>query len=147
MIGNCDCCDRENLPVSMVNVPGEPVACYLCQGDSNHDPYGELERDSPQYSQLLESWAECRRLLSEERNESERLREQLGGASALPAWQHIPEMYPEAHQLIDAARYAVSAIDRHLGDSDPLNGSDNQLFIACQKLSAALALSEKQDAS
>lgn len=41
MIGNCDACDRQNVPVSKVNVPGEPTACFLCQGDSNPDPYCE----------------------------------------------------------------------------------------------------------
>ena len=42
MIGNCDCCDRTNVPVSKVNVPGEPSACFLCQGDTDPDPYGEM---------------------------------------------------------------------------------------------------------
>lgn len=43
-----------------------------------------------------------------------------------------------APNLLAAAEFARSAIDKHLGDSDPSNGSDNPLFLACQKLSAAL---------
>lgn len=46
MIGNCDCCDRENIPVSHFKPTfayPEGVACYLCQGDTDPDPYGELE--------------------------------------------------------------------------------------------------------
>lgn len=39
-------------------------------------------------------------------------------------------------ELREAAKFARSAIDRHLGDSDLPNESDNPLFIACQKLSA-----------
>lgn len=42
-IGNCDCCDRKNVPGSVVDVPGEPFACYICQGDPLPDPYCELE--------------------------------------------------------------------------------------------------------
>lgn len=45
MIGNCDCCDRENVPVVNVNTDGEPVACFICQGDSDPDPYGEVVTD------------------------------------------------------------------------------------------------------
>ena len=41
-IGNCDCCDRSNVPGYVVNCPGEPFACYLCQGD-DADPYSETE--------------------------------------------------------------------------------------------------------
>ena len=44
-IGNCDCCPRENVPGSVVNVPGEPFACFICQGDPDPDPYGEIEID------------------------------------------------------------------------------------------------------
>lgn len=46
MIGNCDCCDRTNVPLSLVNATSlhpEAVACFICQGDSDPDPYGELE--------------------------------------------------------------------------------------------------------
>jgi hypothetical protein len=43
MIGNCDACDRQNVPVSNCrSSSGESVQCFLCQGDSNPDPYGEL---------------------------------------------------------------------------------------------------------
>lgn len=47
-IGNCDCCPRENVPGSVVNVPGEPFACFICQADPweanpDADPYGEME--------------------------------------------------------------------------------------------------------
>lgn len=41
-IGNCDCCDRRDVPGSVVNVPGEPFACFTCQGDPEPDPYGEI---------------------------------------------------------------------------------------------------------
>lgn len=46
MIGNCDCCDRENVPVahfSATAAHSEGAACFLCQGDEGPDPYGELE--------------------------------------------------------------------------------------------------------
>ena len=43
MIGNCDACDRKNVPVSKVNVPGEPIACFICQGGADPDPYCETE--------------------------------------------------------------------------------------------------------
>jgi hypothetical protein len=47
-IGTCDCCDRRNVPGSVVNCPGEPFACHICQGDHDPDPYGELgERIMP----------------------------------------------------------------------------------------------------
>lgn len=46
-IGNCDCCDRRDVPGSVVNVPGEPFACHICQGDFDPDPYGEMERLVP----------------------------------------------------------------------------------------------------
>jgi hypothetical protein len=42
-IGNCDCCDRRDVPGSVVDCPGEPFACFICQGDDNPDPYGEIE--------------------------------------------------------------------------------------------------------
>lgn len=41
MIANCEVCDRKKVPVAKVNVPGEPLACFLCQGDSTTDPYCE----------------------------------------------------------------------------------------------------------
>jgi hypothetical protein len=41
-IGNCDCCDRLNVPGSVVDCPGEPFACFICQGDIP-DPYGEID--------------------------------------------------------------------------------------------------------
>jgi hypothetical protein len=46
MIGCCDCCDRQNVPVSHFNATAaypEGVACFICQGDTDPDPYGELE--------------------------------------------------------------------------------------------------------
>jgi hypothetical protein len=42
MIGNCDACDRTNIPVAKVNAPGEPTACFICQGDDNPNPYCEM---------------------------------------------------------------------------------------------------------
>ncbi|MCA6114285.1 hypothetical protein J6524_04990 [Bradyrhizobium sp. WSM 1738] len=46
-IGNCDCCDRMNVPGHVVNCPGEPFACYICQGDDDADPYCEAEIEQP----------------------------------------------------------------------------------------------------
>jgi hypothetical protein len=46
MIGNCDCCDRMTVPVNHFNATAaypEGVACFICQGDSDPDPYGEME--------------------------------------------------------------------------------------------------------
>jgi hypothetical protein len=44
MIGNCDACDRQNVPVSNCRSPsGETTQCFLCQGDTNPDPYGEMQ--------------------------------------------------------------------------------------------------------
>ena len=44
-IGTCDACQREKVPVSHFNISycGDTTACFLCQGDDNPDPYGELE--------------------------------------------------------------------------------------------------------
>lgn len=46
MIGNCDCCNRENVPVANFNATAahpEGVACLICQGEDDPDPYGEVE--------------------------------------------------------------------------------------------------------
>ena len=50
MIGSCDCCDRQHVPVSQFRADQnsaqcETVACYRCQGEDDADPYGELERE------------------------------------------------------------------------------------------------------
>lgn len=54
MIGACDCCSRQEVPLSHFNVDGEggPEAfvCYLCQGENDPDPYGELE-GSPKWAE------------------------------------------------------------------------------------------------
>ena len=43
MIGNCDACDRQNVPVSNGHSSsGETTQCFICQGDKNPDPYGEM---------------------------------------------------------------------------------------------------------
>jgi hypothetical protein len=45
-IGACDICDRQNVPVSHFNATAahpETSACFLCQGEDDTDPYGELE--------------------------------------------------------------------------------------------------------
>lgn len=45
MIGSCDCCDRQHVPVSRFNATGaypEGVACFICRGETDLDPYGEL---------------------------------------------------------------------------------------------------------
>lgn len=55
MIGDCDVCNRRDVPVATVLVPGEPRACFLCQGDSDPDPYGELKVMTPaQYIKAIE---------------------------------------------------------------------------------------------
>ncbi len=42
-IGNCDNCDRQNVPVSNGEFCGcETTQCFICQGDAA-DPYGELD--------------------------------------------------------------------------------------------------------
>jgi hypothetical protein len=45
MIGTCDNCSRENVPVSHLTDTycGDTTQCYLCQGDTDPDPYGEIE--------------------------------------------------------------------------------------------------------
>jgi hypothetical protein len=47
MIGACDCCDRQSVPLGHFNVDGiggcETFACYLCQGEADPDPYCEIE--------------------------------------------------------------------------------------------------------
>jgi hypothetical protein len=45
MIGTCDNCDRQNIPVSHLDGTycGDTTQCFLCQGDSDADPYGEFE--------------------------------------------------------------------------------------------------------
>jgi hypothetical protein len=47
MIGTCDCCERPNVPLSHCMPYGiETYACYLCRGEDNLDPYGELEENN-----------------------------------------------------------------------------------------------------
>ena len=53
MIGNCDCCDRQDVPIrhfeaGETNAGCETTACFICQGDNEVDPYGEMDsRDVP----------------------------------------------------------------------------------------------------
>lgn len=45
-IGSCDCCDRQNVPISHFDACAahpEAWACYICQGENDVDPYGEIE--------------------------------------------------------------------------------------------------------
>lgn len=43
-IGACDNCDRQNVPVSSGQFCGcDTTQCFVCQGDTDPDPYGELE--------------------------------------------------------------------------------------------------------
>lgn len=46
MIGSCDNCSRRNVPVRHIDSPhaGDTTQCYVCTGDIDPDPYGELER-------------------------------------------------------------------------------------------------------
>jgi hypothetical protein len=67
-IGNCDCCDRTNVPGTVVNCPGEPFACHICQGDEDADPYSEteIEQACPDcngdrgWETYRGNWQECR---------------------------------------------------------------------------------------
>lgn len=48
MIGSCDCCPRMNVPISFSaadqnNSGSDTYACFICQGEDDPDPYGELE--------------------------------------------------------------------------------------------------------
>lgn len=44
MIGSCDNCDRQNVPVSSGQFCGcDTTQCFICQGETDPDPYGELE--------------------------------------------------------------------------------------------------------
>lgn len=46
MIGNCDNCDRHDVPVSSGQFCGcDTTQCFTCQGDVP-DPYGELEPEA-----------------------------------------------------------------------------------------------------
>lgn len=43
-IGSCDCCDRQNVPLShFVDDYSDEWVCFICQGEDEVDPYGELE--------------------------------------------------------------------------------------------------------
>jgi hypothetical protein len=47
MIGSCDCCDRKSVPVchfgsDETSAQCETTACFICQGDTEIDPYGEM---------------------------------------------------------------------------------------------------------
>ena len=44
-IGTCDNCSCENVPVSHLEGTycGDTTQCFLCQGDNDPDPYGEIE--------------------------------------------------------------------------------------------------------
>lgn len=59
MIGNCDCCPRRDVPGSVVDCPGEPFACYICQGN-DFDPYCEIEDEIEKLRPIAETgeqWA------------------------------------------------------------------------------------------
>ena len=44
MIGSCDNCDQQNVPVFSGQFCGcDTTQCFICQGDTDPDPYGELE--------------------------------------------------------------------------------------------------------
>ena len=45
MIGNCDCCDRKDIPVSsfFYDPVGDTTACFICQGDEPE--YGEMHTE------------------------------------------------------------------------------------------------------
>jgi len=59
MIGSCDICDRQNVPVSHFQAgeggaPCDTSACFICQGDTDPDPYCEIEEAlalSPSHSE------------------------------------------------------------------------------------------------
>jgi hypothetical protein len=40
MIGNCELCERENVPCSACE-ESQRIVCFVCQGDVS-DPYGEV---------------------------------------------------------------------------------------------------------
>lgn len=45
MIGSCDICDRQNVPVGHSHATSahpEASVCFLCRGETDPDPYGEL---------------------------------------------------------------------------------------------------------
>lgn len=50
-IGNCDCCDRKNVPVRHHETDyerghvGDVTQCYVCAGDVP-DPYGEMDDET-----------------------------------------------------------------------------------------------------
>jgi len=49
MIGSCDICCRQNVPLSHFEATfadPETSVCFLCQGETDPDPYGELEEHS-----------------------------------------------------------------------------------------------------
>lgn len=50
MIGACDCCDRQEVPLSHLNMDGiggcESFVCYICQGETDPDPYCEVEMNA-----------------------------------------------------------------------------------------------------
>lgn len=46
MIGSCEICDRQNVPVSHYNecyAHPEVDVCFLCQGQDDPDPHSEME--------------------------------------------------------------------------------------------------------
>lgn len=47
-IGTCDNCNRPHVPV--INFKdtycGDTTQCFLCQGDTDPDPFGELEDEA-----------------------------------------------------------------------------------------------------
>ena len=76
-IGNCDCCDRRNVPVSSgyYDPVGDTTACFICQGETDPDPYGEIVEPcdqcggdggwsypvshDPFRNTIREAWQEC----------------------------------------------------------------------------------------
>lgn len=45
MIGSCENCDRQNVPVSHGQISGmETTQCFICQGETDPDPYNEMDK-------------------------------------------------------------------------------------------------------
>ena len=56
MIADCETCDRNQVPCKSCQ-DSQRAICFICDGDSDPDPYGELEPTADE----MEEWDHRRR--------------------------------------------------------------------------------------
>lgn len=64
MIGNCESCNRRNIPIVKGKFGGmETTQCFICMGNDDNDPYKELVEvySAPPFCKAcrLDHWGAC----------------------------------------------------------------------------------------